>query len=60
MPGIINHWGNISQNHNDVPPHSYDYNFKKTDKKCWWGGREIGPLIRLKGKAPIGNILSVP
>ena len=29
MPGIINHWGNISQNHNEVPPHTYDCNFKK-------------------------------
>ena len=28
------HWGNISQNHNEVPPHTYDCNFKKTDKKC--------------------------
>ena len=32
----------------------------KTDKKCCWGGREIGLLIRHKGKAPIGNILAVP
>lgn len=29
------HWGNISQKHNDVPLHTYDYNFIKTDMKCW-------------------------
>ena len=48
MLKIINHQGNINQNHIEIAPHTYQKGYhqkkNKTNNKCRQGGREMRTL----------------
>ena len=38
---IINHQRNANWNHNEIPPHTWQYGYHQKDHKCWqWCGEE--------------------